>query len=132
MVHKLAILALCLFFCPPSWAIPIRNTPRDTQGNVFPQGPSVAVVLDLPTASLLPPPGSTGSFYGTEKLLGPDGNPVKGSSVVENYKLVPGQSEDPDLGLALDFSTLDAPQPIRGTTSGGTDPGTPGMLLSSC
>jgi hypothetical protein len=123
-------------FAPLAWAslvslsraIPVDLEPRNPQADIFPQGPSIAVVLDLPTASPLPPPGSTGSFYGGEDLLGPNGNPVKGSSIVKDYQLVPGQQDDPDLGIALDFSQIDAPQPIRGNTgmSGGTDPGPPG------
>ncbi|KAL2827950.1 RmlC-like cupin domain-containing protein [Aspergillus cavernicola] len=38
------------------------------------------------------------------------------------YTLVPGQKEDADLGLYLDFSNTENPQPIRGS-KGGTDPG---------
>ena len=119
-----AVLSLALH----TSASPIAHDKR--QGNVYPQGPSDAVVLDLPSATAVPPPGASGDLYGTSDLLGYDGNPVKGSAVVQDYKLVPGQLEDPDKGLELDFSLVDKPQPIRGTEgmSGGTDPG-PGECL---
>ena len=93
--------------------------------NVYPQGASDAVVLDLPTANPIPPPSATGDPYGSGDLLGNDGNPVEGSAVVDYYRLVPGQLEDPTQGLELDFELVEKPQPIRGTTgrSGATDPG---------
>ena len=124
MKHTFAIIALSTLFPSTSWSIPLGLKAREPQ-NIYPQGPSVAVVLDLPTASPLAPPGSTGSLYGSEALLGFDGNPVQGSAIVEDVQLVPGQLEDPSLGLALDFNLVAEPQPIRGTTgeSGGTDPG---------
>ena len=105
---------------------------REKRQNVYPQGPSDAVVLDLPTANPIPPPTATGAPYGTEALLGSDGNSVQGSAVVQNYQLVPGQLETPTDGLELDFNIVEKPQPIRGTSglSGATDPG-PGMFLSS-
>ena len=108
-------------------AVPLSHERRQA-GNVYPQGPSDAVVLDEPTASVYPPPSATGSVYGTEILLGDDGNPVEGSAVVQDYQLVPGQLDDPTDGIELDFSLVDKPQPIRGTSgqSGATDPG-PGM-----
>jgi hypothetical protein len=128
MFHTFTLLALCTSLLPISWAAPVDLVAREPQ-NVFPQGASVAVVLDLPTATPLTPPGSTGSLYGSTNLQGYDGNPVKGSAVVENYKLAPGQLENPNEGLALDFSQIDKPQPIRGKTgnNGATDPG-PGEL----
>ncbi|KAF2183581.1 oxalate decarboxylase [Zopfia rhizophila CBS 207.26] len=39
-----------------------------------------------------------------------------------DFELAPGQTEDANLGLFLDFENIDNPQPIRGTR-GGTDPG---------
>ena len=104
----------------------------DRRQNVYPQGPSDAVVLDLPTANPVPPPSATGSVYGTEALLGYDGNPVQGSAIVDDYQLVPGQLENPTEGLELDFELVEKPEPIRGTTgrSGATDPG-PGMSFYS-
>ena len=87
-------------------------------------------MLDLPSATAVPVSGASGDLYGSSNLLGYDGNPVHGSAVVQDYKLVPGQLEDPDEGLELDFSLVDKPQPIRGTEgmSGATDPG-PGECL---
>lgn len=130
MVNAFAILALSSVFTTLSLSAPVESVPREPR-NIFPQGPSVAVVLDLPTASPLPPPGSTGSFYGNEDLLDYDGNPVQGSLIVEDVKLVPGQLADPNDGLILDFNLIDKPQPIRDTTreSGGTDPG-PGIFCT--
>ena len=79
---------------------PTVNEKRSPQ-NVYPQGASDAVVLDLPTATAVPPPTASGGLYGNEGLLGPDGNPVKGSAIVEDYQLVPGQLENPDEGLEV-------------------------------
>lgn len=124
------IFSISLSLAPFTCARPLAddrvalNEKRAPQ-NVYPQGPSDAVVLDLPTASPVPPPTASGSLYGPENLLGYDGNPVSGSAVVEDYQLAPGQLEDPKDGLELDFNLIEKPQPIRGTNgrSGGTDPG---------
>ena len=123
MYSSLIICALLTLAFPVS-AVPVAPEKRQA-GNVYPQGPSDAVVLDLPNALPTPPPDATGSLYGTEALLGADRNPVEGSAIVENYQLVPGQLEDPVEGLELDFNLVDKPQPIRGTSgeSGATDPG---------
>ncbi|KAL4787009.1 RmlC-like cupin domain-containing protein [Aspergillus varians] len=60
---------------------------------------------------------------GSEGLLGysPD-NELTGDSTETHYTLVPGQTEDADLGVYLDFSNTENPQPIRGSL-GGSDPG---------
>ncbi|MCJ1311855.1 hypothetical protein MMC25_005528 [Agyrium rufum] len=77
---------------------------------------------DLPAG----PPGATGSLYGNERLLGPDGNtapPASSALLPEgSYDLVPGQKQDEDNGVYLDFNSTPNPQPIRGS-NGGTDPG---------
>ena len=97
---------LLSFLALASLAVPIasdkleRNEKRSPQ-NVYPQGASDAVVLDIPTATAVPPPGASGGLYGDESLLGYDGNPVSGSAVVEDYELVPGQSADPIEGLEV-------------------------------
>ncbi|KAL2865002.1 putative oxalate decarboxylase [Aspergillus lucknowensis] len=68
--------------------------------------------------------GGNPPLRGPEDLLGysPD-NKLTGQTTEEiPYTLVPGQKEDADLGLYLDFSNNDNPQPIRGSL-GGTDPG---------
>lgn len=67
----------------------------------------------------------SGSLYGDASLLGgnapiPDVNSE--SAVVENPQFVPGQDADRQLGLYLDFNSVDAPQPVRGGL-GATDPG---------
>jgi len=123
-MHSTLVACALLSVASITIAIPVDNERRQA-GNVYPQGPSDAVVLDLPTANPVPPPSATGSVYGTEALLGYDGNPVEGSAVVEDYQLVPGQLEDTIEGLELDFGLVDKPEPIRGTTgeSGATDPG---------
>ena len=75
-----------------------------------------------PTGDL--PPYSSGSLRGTEDFLGPDGNPINpdNTAIVDNPQYVPGQSEDANLGLYLDFNEVELPQAVRGSM-GGTDPG---------
>ncbi|KAL8782764.1 MAG: hypothetical protein Q9195_009575 [Heterodermia aff. obscurata] len=130
MIFYRELVCLLSFLTLSSLAVPIgnekleRNEKRSPQ-NVYPQGASDAVVLDIPTATAVPPPSASGDLYGDESLLGYDGNPVSGSAVVEDYELVPGQSADAVEGIELDFSEVERPQPIRGTSgrSGATDPG---------
>lgn len=80
------ILSISLLLAHFTCALPLAderlalNEKRAPQ-NVYPQGPSDAVVLDLPSATAVPPPSASGSPYGTEALLGYDGNPVSGSAV---------------------------------------------------
>ena len=100
--------ALTFFFSLDSFsfAIPLANqrptlNEKRSPQNVYPQGASDAVVLDLPSATAVPPPTASGGLYGNEGLLGPDGNPVKGSAIVKDYQLVPGQLENPDEGLEV-------------------------------
>ena len=83
-----------------------------------------ALPPSIPTGQAIGPPGSSGSVYGSEEFLGPNGNPVDpaDSAIVTDYDLVPGQTADADLGLYLDLNEAKNPQPIRGST-GGTDPG---------
>ena len=83
-----------------------------------------ALPLSIPTGQAIGPPGSSGQVYGSEEFLGPNGNPVDpaDSAIVTDYKLVPGQTADANLGLYLDLEGTANPQPIRGST-GGTDPG---------
>ena len=100
------LVSLPLYLANLSLAIPINNERFDdnekrSPQNVYPQGPSDAVVLDLPSATAVPPPTASGGLYGTDALQGYDGNPVSGSAIVEDYKLVPGQLEDPVEGLEV-------------------------------
>lgn len=70
------------------------------------------------------PPGSSGSIYGPETLLGNDGNSVdpSDSAIVTDFEFVPGQEADADIGFYLDFNETPNPQPFRGS-NGATDPG---------
>lgn len=80
------------------------------------------------------PAGASGSLRGSENLAGYQPNdPVDKSLPAtvpsSEYELAPGQSEDPDLGLYLDFTNVENPQPIRGGTNAPTDPGPRNTLL---
>lgn len=76
------------------------------------------------SAASIRPREATGSIYGSETLLGPDGNLVNpaDTTAISDYQLVPGQDEDQNVGLYLDFTNIVNPQPIK-AMSGGTDPG---------
>ncbi|TVY89378.1 Oxalate decarboxylase, partial [Lachnellula willkommii] len=84
-------------------------------------GPVGGVDPPIPTVT-----AASGSLYGPEDLLGEIAkpSPVFGgdSAIVTNYPLVNGQEADDDLGLYLDFNSVEKPQPIRGE-AGQTDPG---------
>ena len=79
-------------------------------------------VLNMPL-----PSDASGSLRGTEQLLGyRPSNPVTTESTVippDDFELAPGQSEDPNLGLYIDLNNVKNPQPIRGGTTGPTEPG---------
>lgn len=76
------------------------------------------------------PTGATSSPYGPDALLGNDGSTqdTADSAIVSDYKQVPGQRADADIGLYLDFSKTPNPQPIRGN-NGNSDAG-PRMNIS--
>lgn len=81
-----------------------------------------------PTATPLGPPGSSGSLRGGSNLVGYDpDSAVATDGPVEipqsDFELAPGQSDDPDLGLYLDFDDPENFQPIRGGTNRPTDAG---------
>lgn len=104
-------ITFCFLSCliSSSLAVPIHDggvkvQQKRSPQNVYPQGPSDAVVLDIPSATAVPPPTASGGLYGDEALLGYDGNPVSGSAVVEDYQLVPGQLADPIEGLEVCIS----------------------------
>ncbi|KUJ15605.1 RmlC-like cupin [Mollisia scopiformis] len=69
---------------------------------------------------------TSGSLYGPSDLLGEIAkpSPISGgdSAFVSDAPLVNGQEADSDLGLYLDFNSVENPQPLRGT-GGQTDPG---------
>lgn len=92
-------------------------------GGVSPSSPvNPSAVLNIPL-----PSGASGSLRGSESLLGYDpNNPVTKESTVippSDFELAPGQSEDEDLGLYIDLTNVKNPQPIRGGTTGPTEPG---------
>lgn len=95
-----------------------------SQADCAPAAARDALPIAIPSAVAPGPPGASGSLYGSQSLEGPDGNPVDpaDSAEVNDYQLVPGQTEDQDLGLYLDLESVPNPQPIRGT-GGGTDGG---------
>jgi hypothetical protein len=82
---------------------------------------------DIPTATPVGPPGSSGQLRGPKSLNGySPSSPITDETTVippEDFSLAPGSSEDPDLGLYLDLSNVENPQPIRGGTKAPTDPG---------
>ena len=84
-------------------------------------GPVAGVSPPIPTAT-----GFSGSLYGDESLLGEVAkpSPVFGGdwAIVSDYALANGQEAGLDLGLYLDFNSVEIPQPIRGT-GGQTQPG---------
>ncbi|CAG8957778.1 hypothetical protein HYFRA_00000116 [Hymenoscyphus fraxineus] len=84
-------------------------------------GPVAGVDPPTPTVTV-----ESGSLYGPSSLLGElaSPSPVSGgdSAIVQDFQLVNGQEADADLGLYLDFDSIEKPQPIRGTF-GQTDPG---------
>jgi hypothetical protein len=93
------------------------------------EGPVAGVSPPIATAT-----GFSGSLYGDESLLGEVAppSPTSGadSAIVSPVELVNGQEADSDLGLYLDFNSVDKPQAIRGS-GGQTDPGPSKFYLSS-
>jgi hypothetical protein len=97
---------------------------------------TLALSLSFSILGLLPPihgaptftkrqdTGSNPPLHGSKDLLGYSPNNKLTEQTTEDiqYTLVPGQTEDEDLGVYLDFSNNPNPQPIRGS-KGGTDPG---------
>ncbi|KAF2468460.1 Bicupin, oxalate decarboxylase/oxidase [Lindgomyces ingoldianus] len=72
--------------------------------------------------------GVSGSLRGPASLLGNNPSipvPTEPTTVVppDEFELAPGQTEDEQLGLYLDLSKVKNPQPIRGGSTGPTDPG---------
>ena len=98
---------------------------------------SILTVLSIATTSVgapiqdrSPQAGSPNGSKSSERLVGPDGNPINtaDSTVMSDYDLVPGQSANSNLGLYLDFASTASPQPIRGDY-GATDPGPRKLLI---
>jgi hypothetical protein len=117
---ELTLLAGCAFALPaPAPQGSMGGSPRASQAS-SPVDPSQ--VLNQPL-----PPQASGSLRGSEGLLGYDpANPLSTKSTVvppSDFELGGGQSADPDLGLYIDLTNVKNPQPIRGGTSGPTEPG---------
>lgn len=91
---------------------------------------NVAALLLLSIASieqyaLAAPTGTTSAASPTSaSLLGynPANGVINQDTDDIQYSLVPGQTNAATVGASLDFSTVENPQPIRGS-KGGTDPG---------
>ena len=73
------------------------------------------------------PTEASGSLRGSEALIGfAASNPISTESTIippDEFELGIGQSADPDEGLYIDLTNVRNPQPIRGGTTGPTDPG---------
>lgn len=82
-----------------------------------PIGPKDNLPTAVPIGVAPRPSGASGTLYGSEAFEGPDGNSVDpaGSAIITDFQLVPGQTEDADLGLYLDMNSVPYPE--------GTDPG---------
>ena len=104
-----------------SFALSVQTAPTPQIGGE-PSGPEInnANIPGEPTG----PVGSSGNRYGSESLLGPGSAQAGSSSPTENvpYTPVANQAANPTLGMYLDFSKSENPQPIRGS-NGATDPG---------
>ena len=73
-------------------------------------------------------PGSSGDLRPAPELVGyASSNRIPTSPSTEiptdEFELAPGQSEDKELGVFIDLSKVENPQPIRGGNTGPTDPG---------
>ncbi len=116
--HISGVLAFA-FFVPAGVALPApQMSIAPNLGNSGPVG-GVNPTEAAPVAT-----ATSGSLYGSSDLLGEVASPVQSgdSAIVSNYELVNGQESPANLGLYLDFNSVQNPQPIRGT-GGQTDPG---------
>jgi hypothetical protein len=121
----LALLAGCAHAAPAPQMMSMGGAQASQAGSIDP-----SAIINMPL-----PSGASGSLRGSEALLGYNpSNPVTTESTVippSDFELGPGQSEDADLGLYIDLSNVQNPQPIRGGTTGPTEPG-PRYGLSFC
>ncbi|KAJ4989719.1 oxalate decarboxylase family bicupin [Stagonosporopsis vannaccii] len=94
-----------------------------------PQASAVSGLIDpsVVTNDRVLPTGVSGSLRGSEALIGfAASNPISTESTVipsDEFELGTGQSADSDEGLYIDLTNVKNPQPIRGGTTGPTDPG---------
>jgi hypothetical protein len=105
-----------------AWLFPVvLAAPAPQMSYAENSGPVAGVSPPIATATAF-----SGSLYGDESLLGEVAvpSPVSGgdSAIVSNHPLVNGQQAASNLGLYLDFNSVENPQPIRGT-GGQTQPG---------
>lgn len=104
-----------------SLAAPAYGLPAPQSGSV----PGPVDPVQVANAPL--PSDASGSLRGSEDLLGyKASNPVDMKTTVippSEFELAPGQSEDADLGLYINLDNVKNPQPIRGGTTGPTEPG---------
>lgn len=87
-----------------------------------------------PTDVAVGPPGASGSLRGSKSLIGYDSSYASSDDTVteeapSNIGYGKNQKADPDLGLYIDISNVDDPQPIAGNRDGPTDPGPRDKLL---
>ncbi|RAR01811.1 Bicupin, oxalate decarboxylase/oxidase [Stemphylium lycopersici] len=113
--------ALFCSLAGPAFGLPAPQASGESSSQV--PGPvDPAQVLNMPL-----PSDSSGKLRGSENYLGYNpSNPVDTKSTVippEDFELAPGQSEDAEVGLYIDLSKVKNPQPIRGGTTGPTEPG---------
>jgi oxalate decarboxylase family bicupin protein len=74
------------------------------------------------------PPGASGYIRGPLALGGfyagePTATTLPATVPTSDFTLAPGQSENANLGLYIDLTQAENPQPIRGGTNAPTDPG---------
>jgi hypothetical protein len=115
----LALLARCAYAAPAPQMMSMGDA-QASQAQAEPINPSAVINMPLPS-------GASGSLRSSEALLGYNpSNPITKESTVippSDFELGPGQSNDADLGLYIDLSNVKNPQPIRGGTTGPTEPG---------
>jgi hypothetical protein len=110
--------------------LPVLALPRPQAGVNSAQN------VNIPPVDPAPVPGASGALRGPTSLLG--FNPsipeaTKGSTNdVGPFEVPEGSTEDEDLGLYLDMTNVQNPQPIRGANGKlPTDPGPRKLVLNS-
>lgn len=122
--------AIVLLIASSAFALP-APIPQASQGSQAsePKTPAeISQISHQPVQSAAP-----GSLYGSDSLIGySPSNPISTESTVippDEFEVAPGQSEDATLGLYIDLSNVENPQPIREGSTGPTEPG-PRSVLS--
>lgn len=133
--YRSSALAACFFIASTAFSAPVR-APQKRQGQIvrLPNSPDIDN-SDIVYATV-GPVGSSGDVYGGRQLLGSEGvsssvAPIgpnvplptgDSEQYVGKYELVQGRDGDAGLGIYLDTTNSQNPQPIRGG-NGATDPG---------